>query len=299
MRGFRELDRILRGSALAPGARFEVPLGPLVVVNVLLAALYGACMGFFGVFGRAEPDFRFLLADALKVPLLFLLTLVVTFPSLYVFNALIGSRLGALDLARVLTAALGVHVAVLAAFGPIVAFFSVTTTSYPFILLLNVAVFTLGAGFAIAFLLRTVDRLALPSVPAAAPVPVPAAPTGEPGSAPESPVGAPPERAPEAPESAVVADEPEHGSRRERDVRADRPERPVRAMPVRDGRVTDKKVRAVFYGWLVVFALVGGQMSWVLRPFIGMPYRDFAWFRAREGSFFEGVWKSLRLLLGG
>ena len=99
MRGFRELDRILRGGP-QPGA--PVPLGPLVVANVVLAAVYGVCMGFFGVFGRPEPDFRFVLADAVKVPLLFVMTLVVTFPSLYVFNALVGSRLGPVDLARLI-----------------------------------------------------------------------------------------------------------------------------------------------------------------------------------------------------
>ena len=55
----------------------------------------------------------------------------------------------------------------------------------------------------------------------------------------------------------------------------------------------------MFWGWVVVFAVVGGQMSWVLRPFIGSPHREFAWFRPRDGSFVEGVMKSLRLLLGG
>jgi hypothetical protein len=55
----------------------------------------------------------------------------------------------------------------------------------------------------------------------------------------------------------------------------------------------------VLRGWLVVFALVGAQMSWVLRPFIGNPERDFTWFRPRDGSFFQSVWSSLRALLGG
>jgi hypothetical protein len=58
----------------------------------------------------------------------------------------------------------------------------------------------------------------------------------------------------------------------------------------------DPLVRRVFWGWLVVFALVGAQMSWVLRPFIGTPAAEFAWFRPRQGSFFEGVMTSLRML---
>lgn len=254
MRGFRELDRILRGGPRSDGA--PAPLAPLIVADVVLAAVYGVCMGFFGVFGRAEPDLRFVLADAIKVPLLFVMTLVVTSPSLYVFNALVGSRLGPADLARLLAAALGVLVAVLAAFGPIVAFFSVTTTSYPFIVLLNVAVFTLAAGFAISFLMRAVEQLTLPS-------PAPRV---------EEPPPAPPEEGAEP-----------------------RPAPLPRATPVPK---PDSRVRAVFIGWLVVFALVGVQMSWVLRPFIGTPDREFAWFRPRGGSFFEGVARALRTLFG-
>lgn len=260
MRGFRELDRILRGEttaapALARDGLAAIPLGALVGVNVVLAAWYGLCMGVFGLSGRAEPEWRFLVADAVKVPALFLLTLGVTFPSLYVFNALVGSRLGVKDLARLMAAALGVVVAVLAGFGTIVAFFSVTTTTYPFIVLLNVAVFAVSAGFGIVFLLRTLERLSAP-VPTP-PVEVVAEPGTEP---PPAPLPVPPPLAPPP---------------------------------------ADLTTKRVFWTWLVVFALVGAQMSWVLRPFIGSPDREFAWFRPREASFFEGVMKSIRALLGG
>ena len=252
MRGFRDLDRILRGEATAAPALSRdglavIPLAPLFAVNVLLAAWYGACMGVFGLSGRAEPEWRFMLADAVKVPLLFLLTLAVTFPSLYVFNALVGSRLGVKDLARLMAAAMGVIVAVLAAFGTIVAFFSVTTTTYPFIVLLNVAVFALAAGFGVVFLVRTLERLTAPPPPPAE----------------------------------VFSDVP------------------AEAVAPRPPAATSPSVRRVFWAWLVVFAVVGGQMSWVLRPFIGSPFKEFAWFRPREGSFFEGVMKSVRLLFGG
>ena len=87
------------------------------------------------------------LASMVKVPLLFYLTLLVTFPSLYVFNALVGSRLRLGTVVRLLVASLGVMVAVLASLGPIVAFFSVSTASYPFMLLFNVAVLH-GGGHA-------------------------------------------------------------------------------------------------------------------------------------------------------
>ena len=58
-------------------------------------------------------------------------------------------------LLRLVLSGLGVLVAVLSAFGPIVAFFSVTTTSYPFVVLLNVAVFAVAGGFGMGHLFRT------------------------------------------------------------------------------------------------------------------------------------------------
>ena len=78
-----------------------------------------------------------LVATAVKVPALFYLTLFVTFPSLYVFNALVGSRLTLLSVLRLLVASLAVNLAVLASLGPIVLFFSLTTKSYPFIQLVE------------------------------------------------------------------------------------------------------------------------------------------------------------------
>jgi hypothetical protein len=100
------------------------------------------------------------------VPALFGLTLAVTLPSLYVFNALIGSRLAAGAVVRLLAASMAVTVAVLASLGPIVAFFSVSTTSYSFMVLLNVAVFAASGGLGLAFLLQTLQRLSqAPTLP--------------------------------------------------------------------------------------------------------------------------------------
>jgi len=49
----------------------------------------------------------------------------------------------------------------------------------------------------------------------------------------------------------------------------------------------------VFRGWLVVYGVVGAQMGWVLRPFIGSPDLPFTWFREREGNFLEGLFGAL------
>lgn len=245
MLGFRELDRILRGESAwtGPGETSSIPIGSLIKANLLLAAGYGVCMGFFGLFARGEDwEFRQVIACAIKVPALFLLSLLVTFPSLYVFNTLIGSRLRFADLARLLTAATGILTAVLAGFGPIVAFFSVTTISYPFAILMNVAAFGVASAFGIVHLYRMLGIFSRGM-----------------------------ERTPKGDES-NSAD----------------------AMPAR----SREESRHIFYLWTVLFALVGAQMSWVLRPFIGSPDLPFAWFRPREGSFFEAVARSFRAIIG-
>ena len=234
MKAFRELDRVLRGDARPGDPSVSVPLWPLLRVNALLAASYGACMGVYALARPEGVEWRQPLAGAVKVPALFLMTLLVTFPSLYVFNVLLGPRLRLGVLLRLGVAALSVLTAVLSAFGPITAFFSVTTANYPFVVLLNVAVFALAGAFGLGFLRKLLTQLARP-------------------------------RGLETQDFLVV--EPATG-------------------------------HAVIYGWMAVFALVGGQMSWLLRPFIGSPELPFAWLRPRDGSFFEGVTRAVKLLLG-
>jgi hypothetical protein len=62
--------------------------------------------------------------------------------------------------------------------------------------------------------------------------------------------------------------------------------------------VLGRHVKPVFYCWVALFALVGGQMSWILRPFLGSPDRPVELFRERESNFFQAVWKMMMDLLG-
>ncbi len=94
---FRELDRLLGGDLTEMSTLRERGLGispwRLSACIVILAMSYGLCMGMFAVFGVKGPSPMQVVASMVKVPLLFYLTLLVTLPSLYVFNALVGSRL--------------------------------------------------------------------------------------------------------------------------------------------------------------------------------------------------------------
>lgn len=275
LRGWHELDRILRGeatrlSSLRRGS-VEVPVVGLGIVLAVLGMIYGVCMGCFAVFRGSPSALLQVTASAVKVPALFFLTLVVTFPSLYVFNALMGSRLSAASLLRLLVASLGVTLAVLASLGPIVAFFSASTTSYPFMQLLNVAVFTVSGFLGTGFLLQTLHRLSLvaPEPPAREPLPAAAAGLEMVDD------GAKPARA-----EGVAAREPG-------------------ALEPVDERVLSRHVKLVFRCWVILFGLVGAQMGWVLRPFVGNPDMPFTWFRARQSNIFLAVLQALGALFTG
>lgn len=245
------LDRLLRGDTTKVGSvkegLREVPLGGILVVIICLGAIYGMGMGSFALSKEQGPSVAQFVASIVKVPLLFLLTLVVTFPSLYVFNALLGSRLDLASVFRLLVAGLAVTLAVLASFSPIVAFFSVSTTSYSFMVLLNVVMCAASGVLGLSFLRRTLHRLTL-AADAPPPLPVTSTETSQ---------------------------------------------RPPSALDETGGQPPGKHVKGVFRCWMVLFALVGSQMGWVLRPFIGQPDMPFTFFRERRANFFTGVWDHL------
>lgn len=57
--------------------------------------------------------------------------------------------------------------------------------------------------------------------------------------------------------------------------------------------------RKVLFAWLAGNLLLGSQLSWNLRPFVGSPFLPIEFLRpnAFEGNFFETLFRSLRLLL--
>ncbi len=273
---FGELDRLLRGELthvdrLDRGAIDVDPVG-LSLVGIVLSMVYGACMGTFALFSTRTASAMQVLASMIKVPALFFLTLMVTLPSLYVFNALMGSRLTAAAVVRLLLGTLGVIVAVLASLGPIVAFFSVSTTSYPFILLFNVVIFAVSGSLGMLFLLQTLHRLTV------------ARPRGGFEFTTETPSDRPAQ--PEEISAREIADL----------AGPARPSGPSGPLDRMDDRMLSRHVRTVFRIWMIVFGLVGAQMGWVLRPFVGNPSLPFTWFRGRESNFFQAVFHTIATL---
>lgn len=286
---FVDVDRVLRGEAtrvadLTSGT-IQVSLG-ITNVLVLLGMIYGVCMGTYAVVNFDNG--MQMVASTVKVPALFILTLFVTFPSLYVFNALVGSRLHLGSLLKLFIAALGVNLAVLSSLGPIVAFFSVNTSSYGFMVLLNVVVFAIAGLLSLVFLLQSLHRLHVAPRAGATVIwkPEPLRPALK-RHQPQSDESEMPAAEAEIVEAEAVATEPLKPSKRPVDSS------PLDRLP---GYVLGRHVRLVFFCWMVLFGVVGAQMSWVLRPFIGAPDLPFEWFRARESNFFEAVWRAYSAL---
>ncbi|HEY2837551.1 MAG TPA: hypothetical protein VGJ26_00260 [Pirellulales bacterium] len=303
---FKELDRILRGDATQLAAlergSVEIPVLGISCVIVILGMIYGVCMGTFALLRPDRPEYMQMAASAIKTPALFLITLVITFPSLYVFNALVGSRLFPLAVMRLLIASLGVNLAVLSSLGPIVAFFSVTTTSYPFIVLLNVLVFAVAGMLGLSFLLQTLHRLTVAEQPRGlrSSPPPPPRPQPTPSTEPVSAIGQAASAALAADPLATMQDATMQGAAPS-DMAAETPSaepvqpahsgeyQPTGALDRLEQSVINAHVRFIFRCWIFVFGIVGAQVGWLMRPFIGNPNQDFAWFRPRASNFFEAV----------
>jgi hypothetical protein len=236
MKLFRAIDDLLRSRHTAERSVAEggVPIEERLLFGAIaaLGVVYGGFMGLYAALRGGEGAALQVLASMAKVPLLFVLTLLVTFPSLYVFSALARSRLTFATTLRLLLAAITVNLALLASFGPVTGFFTLSTQSYPFMVILNVVFFAIAGVVGLSFL-----RSALVGVFDPAPPPA-------------------------------------------------------------QGAKASMTERTVFQVWTVIYAVVGAQMGWILRPFIGDPNRAFTLFRERQSNFFIAVLEALGNLLG-
>jgi hypothetical protein len=58
-------------------------------------------------------------------------------------------------------------------------------------------------------------------------------------------------------------------------------------------------VSTIVTWWLITYAIVGTQMAWMMRPFIGHPGTPFSIFRAQESNFYVEVANSIYKMLSG
>jgi hypothetical protein len=215
----RDLSRLFsREETLRPLIRF------LFITTLVASAIYGAVMGATNFLQGSSMEvwgkIAMLFVTAFKVPLLFLLTLGIVLPPIYVSNAFVGARLTFRQVFALLLASLAITATLLASMGTVAFFFALTSGSYHFIKLLHVSIFVYAGLGGLYFLVIYIQKV----------------------------------------ESASTA------------------------------RTTPVNMLVV---WLVLFAFVGTQLAWWLRPFVGSPNEPFRLMREKQGNFYESVGRSV------
>ena len=203
--------------------RAGVDLGPkiraMMTSSVLFLLLYGAVIG-------SQHSLLQALSSALKVPALFLVTVLICLPTLHFFHVLFGASLSIRQNFALILTAITVTSVLLLSFSPVVLFFMISTADYQLFKLLNVAIFAICGAIGLGFLYQGVKMIA-----------------------------------------------------------------------VVDGD-TGKSRRRMIVLWALLYAFVGTQLAWTLRPFFGAPGLPFEPFRDLGGSFYANVLASIGEILG-
>jgi hypothetical protein len=195
-------DAVLRGdSQQTEAAATGRTLGQWLLLIVVCGFLYGAAMGSFsGIFGDRSLQ---ILYSAIKVPLLLLVTFVLSLPSFYIFNTLFGLRTDFGQAIRALIASQAGLTVLLAALAPLTLVWNLSSTNQQATILFNAALFGV-ATFGGQVLLRRTYRPLIEQ---------------------------------------------------------------------------DARHKQMLRLWGLVYAFVGIQMGWILRPFVGDPARPVEFFR--------------------
>jgi hypothetical protein len=253
--------------------------GQMLISSALSLALYGAVLGFSNSALQAAASF-------VKLPLLFLATLAICLPTLYLFNLVFGAKLSVLQALTLIMVTITVTAVLTLAFAPISLFFLITAQSYAFFKLLNVAILMLTALVGLRFLtagMRAInehqEKTALTAAPVPAPVPAPA-----PAAAP-----VPAQAAPNGDGAVAVAAPP---------VAPAWPVAHPHQRPAPAVRPEGSASMTLLYIWILLFGFVGTQLAWTLRPFFGSPGKDFQLFRSIGGTFYADVFETIGRLVG-
>ena len=135
------------------GVKLKSKITALMLSSFCFFAVYGAIIGTF------HSPLQ-MLSSAIKLPALYLITLLVCLPTLYIFNALFGSKQSIAQHFTYLLTAVSVISILLCGFAPVTLFFLITVNDYNFFLLLNVAIFALTGILGVSFLYQVMKPIA-------------------------------------------------------------------------------------------------------------------------------------------
>jgi hypothetical protein len=263
----------------------------MLASSSLSFALYGIVLG-------ASHSWMQALTSFVKLPLLFLATLAICLPTLYLFNLVFGARLSVMQAVTLILVPITVTAVLTLAFAPISLFFLITSNSYAFFKLLNVAILVLTAIVGLRFLtagMTAFNAHQVETARAATPPATVPAQVKEPalvGAAPANtltantlPVEAPPANGVLPPGAWDQQPYPAYPYPRRIEQQLPAGQRPASM--------------TLLYIWIGLFGFVGTQLAWTLRPFFGSPDEPFALFRDVNGTFYADIFTTIGRLIGG
>jgi hypothetical protein len=135
------------------GIKIQSKISALMISSFCSFALYGAIIG-------ASHSPQQMLSSAIKVPALYLISLLVCLPTLYVFNVFFGAKESFGQHLAFLLTPVSIIALLLCGFAPISLFFLLSVKDYRFFLLLNVAIFALTGIMGVSFLYKIMKPIA-------------------------------------------------------------------------------------------------------------------------------------------
>jgi hypothetical protein len=259
----------------------------MLFTSAISLAAYGAVLG-------ASNSWLQALVSTGKLPLLFLVTLAICLPTLYLFNLVFGARLSVLQACALIMVAITVTAVLTFAFAPISLFFLITARSYAFFKLLNVAILALTAIVGLRFMISGMRALnehvvveSMLSNQVVAPAPL----QRELVSA---TVGAADATQPPTNGAAPTAPQNQNANRNHVPVPAPGAVKATASRPAANERPASM---ILLYIWIMLFGFVGTQLAWTLRPFFGSPGGQFELFRDIDGTFYSNILSTLGSLL--
>ena len=216
MKYFAILTNFLRNRSqfleeITKEVRLERKIIALLICSSIFFAIYGAIMGSFS--GGLQ-----IISSAIKLPALYLLTLIICLPTLYFFDIISGSKRTFPQYLALLLASMSVISVMLFGFAPVTLFFRISINDYVFFSLLNIAILAITGFIGINFFYKA-----------------------------------------------------------------------MRSFTDQDSEQAKYRT-GVIKGWLVLYAFVGSQLGWTLRPFFGEATHPFQLFRNLESNFYVHVW---------
>ncbi|MBC8047184.1 MAG: actin-binding WH2 domain-containing protein [Fimbriimonadaceae bacterium] len=201
----------------------SVNLKSKILALLLLSVI---CFGIYGfIIGLSQGFLQGAISIA-KLPVLYILTLLICIPAFFIFSSIFGSTKSlwqGLALGLTATCIIGI---LLIGFAPVTLFILITTENYQFFKVLNVVFFAISGIVGARLFYKSIQ-------------------------------------------THLETDEPKGLS-----------------------RIWFLRL------WIVLYAFVGSQLGWTLRPFFGNPEQEFVAFQEVRGNFYSNMAKSLGHVLG-